>query len=205
MDANNQRFQLGSETAKNGFKNENDIVEKFNNWIVDVDAQKWLKIMGYKLDDIDYVKAYKINGSFKSDVQVQVKVVIKLKSLLNHSNLQVKLVSNSIGYNQIDKRWVDRYKELWNIPEDVIQILKYYTGEYEPYIDDPRDPRRMHLDEFTDLEQNKVIDFFTSNKILVANDILKGRGQFAAEWILVAQKINQNARWVLTAINIAIL
>lgn len=36
--------KLGSETAKNGFNNEDDIVEKFNQWKVDVDAQKWLKI-----------------------------------------------------------------------------------------------------------------------------------------------------------------
>lgn len=31
---------LGSQTAKNGFLNEDDIVEKFNNWNSDEDAQK---------------------------------------------------------------------------------------------------------------------------------------------------------------------
>jgi hypothetical protein len=29
--------------------------------------------------------------------------------------------------------------------------------------------------------------------------VLKGRGQFAAEWMLVAQKTSTNARWVLAA------
>lgn len=33
------------------------------------------------------------------------------------------------------------------------------------------------------------------------SDILKGQGRFAAEWMLVAQKININARWVLKPMN----
>ena len=36
------------------------------------------------------------------------------------------------------------------------------------------------------------------------SDIIKGRGQFSAEWILVAQKVNNDARWVLKNINEAL-
>ena len=36
---------LGSQTAKNGFKNEDEIVIKFNNWQIDEDAQKWLTLI----------------------------------------------------------------------------------------------------------------------------------------------------------------
>ena len=36
------------------------------------------------------------------------------------------------------------------------------------------------------------------------SDIIKGRGQFSAEWVLVAQKIKNNARWVLVNINQAL-
>lgn len=32
----------------------------------------------------------------------------------------------------------------------------------------------------------------------------KGRGQFRAEWVLVAQKIDNNARWALVNINQAL-
>ncbi len=32
----------GSQIAKEGFKNEKDVVNKFNNWQTDIDAQKWL-------------------------------------------------------------------------------------------------------------------------------------------------------------------
>ena len=32
---------------------------------------------------------------------------------------------------------------------------------------------------------------------MILNDILRGRGEFTAEWMLVAQKVNRNARWIL--------
>ena len=101
-----EKQTLGSNTAKNGFRNEDDIVAKFNNWEKDFDAQLWLKIMNYNLKDIELVEAIKISG-YKTDVQVQVN--IKLKKVLDVQNLQVKLVSNPKGFNQIDKRWIDKY------------------------------------------------------------------------------------------------
>lgn len=52
-------IKLGSHTAKEGFRNEDDIVVKFNSWQKDKDAQKWLVLMKYKLSDIEMVK--KIN------------------------------------------------------------------------------------------------------------------------------------------------
>ncbi|MDP6647748.1 MAG: hypothetical protein QGG07_05105, partial [Dehalococcoidales bacterium] len=60
---------LGSQTAKNGFRNEDDIIVKFNNWRTDVDSQKWLIIMGYRLDEIQSVVAVKVLHC-KTDVQV---------------------------------------------------------------------------------------------------------------------------------------
>jgi hypothetical protein len=43
--------QLGSQTAKNGFRNEDEIRDKFNAWKTDADAQGWLAAMKYKLSD----------------------------------------------------------------------------------------------------------------------------------------------------------
>lgn len=189
---------LGSQTAKNGFLNEDDIVEKFNNWILDEDAQKWLLIMEYQLNNIEYVKAVKLSG-YKTDVQVQ--VTIKLKDVIDAQNLQVKLVSNPKGFNQIDKRWVDKYVEMWNIPLDIISIFKKYTGEIEPIISNPKDNRRMFANEFTIDEQKKILDWLNKNKSLIVSDILKGRGQFSAEWMLVAQKVEKNSRWILKPMN----
>jgi len=189
---------LGSQTAKNGFLNEDDIVEKFNNWDLDVDAQKWLLIMEYQLNDIDYVKAIKLSN-YKTDVQVQ--VTIKLKEAIDAQNLQVKLVSNPKGFNQIDKRWVDKYVEMWNIPLEILTIFKKYTGEIEPTIDNPKDNRRMFANEFTLQEQNNILNWLEKNKSFIVSDILKGRGQFSAEWMLVAQKVEENSRWILKPMN----
>lgn len=54
-------IERGSQTAKNGFKNEDDIVAKFNNWEKDIEAKTWLILMKYKISEIDYVKAVKIH------------------------------------------------------------------------------------------------------------------------------------------------
>ena len=76
--------ERGSQTAKDGFKNEDNIVRKFNDWKKDKDAQAWLTLMKYRLSEIDYVEAVKISG-YKTDVQIQ--VTIKLKKLIDVENL----------------------------------------------------------------------------------------------------------------------
>jgi hypothetical protein len=139
--------EKGSQTAKNGFRNEDDIVKKFNEWEIDKDAQNWLILMQYELSEIEFVEAVKISG-YKTDVQVQ--VIIKLKKAIDVENIQVKLVSNSKGYNQIDKRWVDKYAEMWDIPKNIVSILRRYTGEEKPTIKSPKDNRRMFATEFTE-------------------------------------------------------
>ena len=48
--------EKGSQTAKDGFKNEIDIINKFNNWQNDDDAQKWLILMKYKLNELNMLK-----------------------------------------------------------------------------------------------------------------------------------------------------
>ncbi|MFK7947113.1 MAG: type II restriction endonuclease [Saprospiraceae bacterium] len=189
---------LGSQTAKNGFKNEKDIVKKFNNWQTDEEAQLWLKIMEYNLDEIEFVKAIVISGH-KTDVQVQ--ITIKLKEAIDVENLQVKLVSNLKGFNQIDKRWVDKYVEMWNIPNEITELLKQYTGEILPIVDNPKDKRRTFANEFSIENQQLIVKWLKENQALIISDILKGRGKFAAEWMLVAQKVAGEARWILKPMN----
>lgn len=191
----------GSKIAKDGFENEKDIANKFINWKDDIEAQQWLKTMGYDLNDIEYVYAEVLHG-YKTDVQVQ--VTIKLKNIIDAQNLQVKLVSNTRGFNQIDKRWIKNYAEMWEIPDNIVKLLKYYTGEIAPYKPNTRDKRRMFMDEFSEQEQNEILEYFEQNKMLIILDIVKGRGKFAAEWILVAQKYEDIFRWILKPINVAI-
>ncbi|MBA7598104.1 hypothetical protein ES703_05113 [subsurface metagenome] len=196
-----QLIKLGSQTAKSGFQNEDDVVKKFNNWETDEDAQKWLKIMGYNLREIEYIKAVKVSG-YKTDVQVQ--VTIKLKIEIDVENLQVKLVSNPKGFNQIDKRWINAYVKMWDIPNNIAKLLRYFTGEISPYRRDTKDSRRMFANEFSLEEQQLLLDFIRNNQCLIINDVLKGRGKFAAEWMLVIQKISRNSRWILRSMNYVI-
>lgn len=156
--------ERGSQTTKDGFKNEDDIDNKlFNNQKKDKEAQTWLKIMKYNLSEIEYVEAIKISGN-KTDVQVQ--VTIKLKKAIDVDNLQVKLVSNPKGFNQIDKRWVDKYAKMQNMPSQVISILKRYTGEEKPTIKKTKDKRRMFANEFSEIEQKNNISMVKEKSII---------------------------------------
>jgi len=144
--------------------------------------------MGYNLSKIEYVKAVKVPIWNKTDVQVQVKIIIKLQDAIDLQNISVKLVSNKAGFNQIDKRWLKNYKKLWNIPENVYDLLAYFCGEKKPYKKDTRDKRRMFMYEMKINEQNILIDFFQKNKIMVVSDIIRWRWEFCAEWMLVVRK-----------------
>ena len=191
-------IQKGSQTAKNGFKNEQNVCDKFNNWKFDYEAKQWLTIMKYNLDEIEYIKAIILHG-YKADINIQIK-----NSTINTENIQIKLVSNQKGFNQVDKRWLTHYKEMWDIPDNIYKLLQYYTGEIKPYKQNVRDSRRMFMDEFTEYEQKLLLNWFSNNKTLILNDIIKGRGQYCAEWILIARKINNNTQWKLININEAL-
>ena len=192
------RIRIGSQTAKDGFRNEALVVDRFNQWQTDETAQAWLLIMGYAVQDIEWVRAAAIPGSFKADVQVQ--VTIKLTGVLGVENLQVKLVSQKTGFNQIDKRWLKSYAELWDMPEEIVTLFRRFTGEIPPTVP-TRDPRRMFADEFTAEERNQLVRFLHNNQTLIVSDILKGRGKFSAEWFLVILRTNSTEAWALKPIN----
>ncbi|MEZ5951751.1 MAG: hypothetical protein R3C12_21580 [Planctomycetaceae bacterium] len=161
----NEGERLGSETAKNGFHVK-------PTWCLDSatggltkQLSEWLQIMGYRVDEIEWVRAAKIPGSHKADVQVQ--VTIKLTAVVGVENLQVKLVSQSAGFNQIDKRWVKSYAELWNIPGDHHTLLRRFTGELPPI--GTTNPRRTFADEFTSVEQGALLTFLTDHQTLIVS------------------------------------
>lgn len=189
---------IGSITAKGGFNNEKDIVHKFNNWKTELIAQEWLKKMNYIIEEIEHVEAILLSKQYKTDVQIQVK--IKLKKAIACENLSIKLVSNKRGFNQIDKRRVTKYKELWNFSKNIEKTLKLYTGEIPPY-KNTRDKRRMFLDEMEQKDIDELIEFLKKNKILIISDIIRGRGDFSAGWMLVIRNYNDNYEWILKNIN----
>jgi len=150
----------------------------------------------------------------KTDVQVQIKLVIKINNALRIENLSLKKANSDADYNQIDKRWVDSYREMWHFGDEIATALKLFTGEIKPSlhpemlkidVSQLRDPRRVFLTELKDEIVHEIISFFTANKILVVSDVLKGRGGFAADWILVTRynKIDDTTTWILKDINTA--
>jgi len=193
-------IEIGSKTAKNGFKNEKDVVIKFNNWKTDEDAQDWLTVMNYKISEIENVIAEVVRGHHKADIQVQ--VTIYFKKVIGIENISIKLVSKTQGFNQIDKRKIDKYIEMWNIPDNVATALKLFTGELKPTKLEVRDPRRMFIDEMDIDIQNEIINFFSKNKILILTDIIKGNDEFSAAWLMVVwKKDEENPEWIIRDIN----
>jgi hypothetical protein len=193
--------ELGSKTAKDGFRNEDYVVSEFNNWAESLYAQAWLKKMHYSLETIEAVRAEKIAGH-KADVQVTVIFHLQGKSVVEKQNLQVKLVSNPKGFNQIDKRWLKKYQELWDIPQDVLELLQRFTGEIPPNIKTPLDGRRMFANEFSESDQAKILIFFETKRTLIVSDLLQGRGEFSAGWMLVILNLANQAgvQWALEPI-----
>lgn len=227
-------FEFGSRTAKGGFANEKLIRNKFNNWKKDKEAKIWLKIMGYNLKKIDDVKAIRIPTRMKrsnikkfgfseaeyeelmrfkkTDVQVQIRILIRLNNAFKIENLSLKKANTDADYNQVDKRWVDTYQEMWKFDDEIASGLKLFTGELVPsglssklkvLISDLRDSRRVFLDELKDTLKKKIIIFFEKNKILIVSDTLKGRGGFSAGWMLVTRynKESDTTTWILKNIN----
>lgn len=185
---------LGSQTAKAGFKNEDDVVNRFNAWQTNELAKLWLSALGYDVSKIQAVKSNKAPPGQKADVQVQVKLFESDLPILH--NLQVKLVSNPQGFNQIDKRWVETYGRLWDIPIDLTTILKRFTGELAGE-GNLSDLRRTLLTEMNLSDQQRVLNFFTENKKQILSDLFIGRGNFCADHILVILKQDDYIKWSL--------
>jgi hypothetical protein len=183
--------ELGSQTAKNGFKNENEIRDKFNAWKTDADAQAWLGSMNYKLAEIEDVAATKPHGE-KADVEV----AVKTKKGERKEGISIKLVSSPTGFNQIDKRWLSHYVKMWKMPADVEAALKLFVGEVPP-TGTSRETNRMFLNELDQPSQKAVIDFFTANKTTIVSDLFSGDGAHAAQWVMVALKSTDTPHWVL--------
>ncbi len=185
------KVELGSNTAKNGFKNEDEIRDKFNNYKLDADARTWLMAMNYKVAEIESVIATKPHGE-KADVEVKVKTKAGGKT----EGISIKLVSSPNGFNQIDKRWLSHYVTMWKMPPNVEAALKLFVGETPPN-KPSRDPHRMYLDELDAASQKAVIDFFTANRTKIVHDLFSGDGPHAAGWVMVALKSTDKPRWVL--------
>jgi hypothetical protein len=188
--------QRGSQIAKAGFKNEDEITDKFNNWRADADARAWLATMNYKLQYIESVSAAKPHGK-KADVIVRIRINQGQKQILDKvEGVSIKLVSSPHGFNQIDKRWLTNYARMWRMPPDVVAALKLYLGETTPNTPS-KNANRMFLNEIDPAQKKAVIDFFTENRAMIVSDLIEGDGADSAKWMMVAFKATDRPRWVI--------
>lgn len=191
--------ERGSHTAKQGFRNEDEIRDKFNSWQKDDDARAWLLAMGIDPAEVAAVKAFKPHGD-KADVVVQIR---KADGSEIREGISIKLVSGRTGFNQVDKRWLRQYVKMWYIPGDVASALRLFLGEDKPSISSRR-PDRMFLTELDDESQKQVVEFFTANKERIVADLLRGEGLNKADRLMVAWKPGGEKRWLIVPVENAI-
>jgi len=233
---------IGSMTAKGGFANEEDIKNKFLNWQSDTDAQKWLMQMGYRIEEIRVLESQVVPTSIswnrasdfgisddnfietkqfkKADLRVNIKT--RLDSIVHTENISLKKANfdHSLNrpndYNQVDKRPVDTYRNMWSFNDNVSDWLKLFTGEYEPKNFRDRinygklkNAKRIFLNEIPETELWEIVDFFSKNKTSIIRDVLKGRGVLDSDWMLVTENVKADAqcedgchpKWVLRAMD----
>jgi hypothetical protein len=217
----NDKQKIGSETAKGGFKNELSLKTKFDNFKLDVDAQKWLKIMGYDWEKIQHLSAEvipprisshaaKILGAItdnldesivfkKADLQLSISIMVGGITFIE--NISAKKANRSSNFNQVDKRSVDRYQQLWGFPESVAETLRLFTGAVKPKFSSTRDKRRLFFDELDAQSVAAVVQFFSANKTLIVTDLLRGRGALSATWFIVTKTDGKSCDWFLQDIN----
>ena len=182
-----------SEIAKSGFRYEDYVAKEFKNWKTSKDAKGWLNDMGVDISKIQEIKAITtraFSDTGKSDVYV---FINKSKE---PEGITIKYFQENVGYNQIDKRWIDHYKPLWNFSDKVAKALKKYTGEkgFQPKdllnendITKLKDERRFYIDELPASDQKAIKDFFSSNLHNIVSDMLKGENDKFTNWLLVTK------------------
>lgn len=182
--------KLGSETAKGGFLNEKRIAKEFNNYMNSLLAQRWLRKMGYKINCIK-----SINATCPRRSAQKTDILLRITKIDN--NIDIQKISCKKGQgNQINKRPVDRYKELWNLSGITVKALKKFVGElgYTPSellnrgeitiekYNSLKDNRRMIFKELESSEQRAILEEFNDKKDLILKFIIEGIGEMSVDW-----------------------
>lgn len=101
--------------------------------------------------------AHVLAGRGKTDITVS--LLTKNKNF----DLNISLKKYKANFNQIERRSVSSFSELYNAPKDVIRLLDLFVGNLDPINYNgkkTKSNKRMFLNEFSIEDQNKIISFF---------------------------------------------
>lgn len=218
---------IGSRTARGGFENERDVAKKFNNWREDEDAQYWLRTMSYNLQEIAVVSAEPLGRQYKADLIVDIS---QRDGTITKERISCKK-QNRQGYNHIERRTVDFYVEQFGFseltrralkkfcgeaeysPQELVEAGKISQAEYRRLRDTPltrsTPPRegaggRFFLEEISPEERSAILEEFTAHLNEIFTFIIKGEGEFSADWLLITMKPNDSLLYYLEPIEHAI-
>lgn len=199
--------EIGSRTAKGGYSNENDIIEMFDNWKNDKIAQNFLKIMGFRIEDIQSLRTEKVGGRKKTDIQLFIKDSNKIIT----KNISLKK-QNSQGYNHIGRKNVDYYCDLFDFSQTTRIALNKYCGVsgYSPsdllksgridrqsylnlrdipekvkHSEEEAKGGRFFLDELHENEVDSILNDFTAKLDTIIFHILNGdEPEYFVDWFI---------------------
>ena len=126
----------------------------------------------------------------KADILVQIELFSKI-SIFTHK-ISCKKADQSANYNQLDKRKVSKYKSFWDFDEDIKYGLELFTGEMKAEEIKSKKNNRLFMNEIPQFYIKKIFDFFNINKKVIISDIIRGRGFFATDWMLVTRKVENS-------------
>lgn len=183
MDANERKI-LGSETAKSGFKFEKVVETALLNFRKDSLGKDLLIETGINLENIKDIEKLPKKNNEKSDVRV----LIKLKNKDVIFNISCKSYGDA-SFNQIDKRPIDKYAEIFNFPAVVTVALKKFTGEINDGIN-----KRKFFDQLLEEERKYILEYFRKISKEVIELLFIGNGSNKINWVVLRKKENTNEK-----------
>lgn len=204
--------EIGSRTAKTGFKNEDVILSFFNSWKINKISQDFLKFicnnenLSYKR--IKGITAERIGGKGeKSDITVE----IRTDTTTNIVGISLKKQEEK-GYNHLGRREPNVYAEKFKFSETARIALYKYCGiagyspielfeegkisqkKYETYKDTPfkgkthREGRgRFFFYELSREEQTALLYEFKDKQEMILTYVLKGEGSLQADYLIITK------------------
>lgn len=142
----------GKKGATRGLAIEHVVADDLMNWKTNPKGAYLIQKMGYVLPELTGVKARKIPGGNKSDVQVTLQYFYKTV----RENLSVKSSGKKNGSNQLTRFYPQDLHDRYGFPQDCVRTLEEWTGLAfweNPYVI----PKRILLNEVDPAKVQKLL------------------------------------------------